>query len=130
MVSASCMVCCAEGEAWRLGADDVLRAAAILVVADVRQWWRGAPVGWCAACLVEVDVENTLLLRQWMAWWSPERKLCTDLVGAGSGGAAASFPSLEALAVELHPYPCGRSWLSGRNPKLRVPGRATAAATS
>jgi hypothetical protein len=64
-----------------------------------------------------------------VAWRCSGRKPSTDLFGAGSGGAPASFFFLETLAVELRLHPRWL-WLSGRNPKLRVPERAMTAATS
>jgi hypothetical protein len=64
-----------------------------------------------------------------VAWRCSGRKPSTDLVGAGSGGAPASSFFWETLAVELRLHP---QWLLlfGRNPKLRVFGRAMAATTS
>jgi hypothetical protein len=84
---------------------------------------------WLQWCLVAVDKrrEGRSVLR--VAWRCSERKPSTDLVGADSGGAPASFFFLEMLVVELRLHP---RWLrlSGRNPRLRVPRRAMAATTS
>jgi hypothetical protein len=40
-----------------------------------------------------------MLALPWVVWWSPERKLCTNLVGADSNDATVSSSSLEALTM-------------------------------
>jgi hypothetical protein len=84
---------------------------------------------WLCWCLVAVDKGREGRPVLGVAWRCSGRKPSTDLVGAGSGGAPASFFFLETLAVELRLHP---RWLrlSGRNPKPWVPGRAMAAAAS
>jgi hypothetical protein len=83
---------------------------------------------WLRWCLVAVDKRRVVRLVLGVAWRCSGQKPRTDLVGAGSDGALASFFFLETLAVELRPHPRWR--LSGRNPKLWVPRRAMTASTS
>jgi hypothetical protein len=42
--------------------------------------------------------------------------------GAGSGGMHVSYPSLEALSVEIHPHPCGGSRPPGEIPSSGFSG--------
>jgi hypothetical protein len=42
--------------------------------------------------------------------------------GAGSGGMHVSYPSLEALSVEIHPHPCGGSRPPGEIPSFGFSG--------
>jgi hypothetical protein len=64
-----------------------------------------------------------------VAWRCSGRKPNTDLIGAGSGGAPASFFFLETLTMDLLLHPRWL-WLSGGNPKLGVLGRTMAVASS
>jgi hypothetical protein len=56
-------------------------------------------------CLVALDKRREGRPVLGVVWRLSGRKPSTDLVGAGGGGALASFFFLDTLAMELHPHP-------------------------